>query len=196
MKTTITTLLIFSITTLNAQFAFKKYNKVVDQKKTGMSILIEDDTATFKDFNITAHRGGYSIDGDVLTLYYDTVNSQYCGEQNRYAEYVIEKNESELRIKHSNIDNQCPQLDSIVIGAWVAFGVQVSVSNISNNSGVSVYPNPATNTLHVEGKKSKLAFINIYSGESKVIKPGNNKDVSDLPRGVYYLESYGLVVLE
>lgn len=196
MKTITTLAILIASTTVNAQLAFDGYNKLKDGAKSGYRLLVSDTTITLKDQNIERHKGNYKIEGDKLTLFFDTVNPQYCNAANRFAEYVITRNESELHITSSNLDNQCEQLDSLVMGVWVAQGVQVSVTTVSNNSEVNVYPNPATTQITLEGKKSKITFTSIATGQVTELETNETHDISEWPRGFYHVECFGLIVLE
>jgi len=71
----------------------------------------------------------------------------------------------------------------------------VGVSEVNDDAEVSVYPNPATNTITIESTKSKVQSIKIYDvlgEEVNSLKPkGNSKiemDISTWKAGVYYVQ--------
>jgi hypothetical protein len=67
----------------------------------------------------------------------------------------------------------------------------LGVTDLNLDSTLSVYPNPATDTIHISAKValSSLALYNVYG--KLILKKENNTnslDVSRLNSGVYFLE--------
>lgn len=69
------------------------------------------------------------------------------------------------------------------------------ISNISSNlDDVALYPNPASNILHLTNQKEifNYSIINLLGGIEQTgrLIPGNNINVSNLSKGVYFLNLY------
>ncbi|MEI6489222.1 MAG: T9SS type A sorting domain-containing protein [Bacteroidota bacterium] len=71
----------------------------------------------------------------------------------------------------------------------------IGIDEILEQNNVSVYPNPASNTITIESTKCKVQSIKIYNvlGEqvNSLKLTGNSKieiDVSNLTQGVYFVE--------
>ncbi len=64
------------------------------------------------------------------------------------------------------------------------------VNEIISNDFIKVYPNPATNTIIVEGKTPiqnfQIKILNIM-GETVLLTKNKEIDISGLPNGVYFL---------
>lgn len=72
---------------------------------------------------------------------------------------------------------------------------RLSVSDIDGSkSRINIYPNPATNTLHIEGVEANTTVV-IYNVQGQVVSStqlsDDKIDVSALPAGVYYLHLKG-----
>lgn len=66
----------------------------------------------------------------------------------------------------------------------------VSINNLEHPS-FSVYPNPATSTITIEGAESNDATIYDMNGRAVMQTKGNTADVSTLATGMYYLRLQG-----
>ncbi len=62
------------------------------------------------------------------------------------------------------------------------------------NSKTTIYPNPVSNTLNISSENSVLDSVTIYSLTGKKVfeesKGINSIDVSNLSKGMYYMEIY------
>ena len=70
-------------------------------------------------------------------------------------------------------------------GIKVDLELPTNISNISNNNPVFIYPNPAKNTLKIEGEFSKLE---IYDSIGKLVlnsKSSKSINISSLKSGFY-----------
>jgi N-acetylneuraminic acid mutarotase len=71
----------------------------------------------------------------------------------------------------------------------------VTVGNNINDKAVvwNVYPNPAQDIVHLEGKITSIDKVVIYDSYGRIVKslpgvPGNTIDVKELPSGVYTVQ--------
>ena len=63
--------------------------------------------------------------------------------------------------------------------------------NYSTDSGLKVYPNPAKESLTIEGDFNKVVFTTVSGQQVKMIDSNiNTMDISDLLSGIYLLEIY------
>ena len=89
------------------------------------------------------------------------------------------------------IDSNFSQASMIVDYVKVYQASPLSVIDLSLDSALSVYPNPATDTVHISAKValSSLALYDVYG--KLILKKENNSnklDVSRLNSGIYFLE--------
>ncbi len=69
----------------------------------------------------------------------------------------------------------------------------LGISTLSKEDGISVYPNPVSNTLFIESKNNNFNQVTIMNTLGQVIKQQalkagkNNIETSDLGAGIYYL---------
>jgi len=89
------------------------------------------------------------------------------------------------------IDTNFTQASMIVDYVKVYQAAPLGVTDLNLDSTLSVYPNPATDTIHISAKValSSLALYNVYG--KLILKKENNTnslDVSRLNSGVYFLE--------
>lgn len=92
--------------------------------------------------------------------------------------------------------NYTPAANGNIFGAIILDNISVTQSNLSTqdnefqNNNVNIYPNPASDYLHVKSKK-KITEAKIYTASGKIIlshgKVDQKIDVSKLIKGVYIL---------
>ena len=91
------------------------------------------------------------------------------------------------------IDPNFIQTSMIVDYVRVYQEASLSVNDLNLDSSLSVYPNPASGTIHITAKValSRLALYDVY-GKLILKKENNTKslDVSRLNSGIYFLEVY------
>ena len=92
-----------------------------------------------------------------------------------------------------SIDTNFTQASMIVDYVKVYQAAPLSVTDLNLDSTLSVYPNPATDTVHITAKVA-LSSLSLYDVYGKLIlKKENdtkNLDVSRLDSGVYFLEIF------
>lgn len=82
--------------------------------------------------------------------------------------------------------NNCESADTVKVSIFpLGF-------SIANHSQISIYPNPASNILFVDGKESQLERFTVTNEIGQVVLTGNlitdkTIDISPLPSGVYFL---------
>lgn len=62
-----------------------------------------------------------------------------------------------------------------------------SVDRLEANNGIRIYPNPATDYIHITGEVNSATLSNI-NGQICITTSENNMAVSELPAGVYFLK--------
>ncbi len=74
-------------------------------------------------------------------------------------------------------------------GIWTADLIKNPVASVSEKikNSIHVYPNPAKDYIHINGK---IDYANLYSirGEKVVSSPHNKISIAKLPGGIYFLE--------
>ncbi|MCD6062897.1 MAG: hypothetical protein K0R82_808 [Flavipsychrobacter sp.] len=78
-------------------------------------------------------------------------------------------------------------VDSAVNPIWIW---PTSVNDVSNESGIRIYPNPATDKLYITAQQPLAAAIKLYDGLGKLVmeqplQQTQGLDISWLPAGVY-----------
>lgn len=74
------------------------------------------------------------------------------------------------------------------IDSFLICDLSTKLSELQSRENIRVYPNPATQTLTIEGSSAKL--FQVYGIDGKLMKSGRvsqNIDVSELPEGLYFL---------
>ena len=89
------------------------------------------------------------------------------------------------------IDSNFTQASMIVDYVKVYQAAPLSITDLNLDSTLSVYPNPATDTIHITAKVAlnSLALYDVYG--KLILKKENNTnslDVSRLNSGIYFLE--------
>ena len=68
----------------------------------------------------------------------------------------------------------------------------VGIGNMTANNAISVYPNPAVESLYIDGVTENSEYV-IYDISGKAIDEGtlliNKVDVSSLKTGMYFIET-------
>lgn len=79
-------------------------------------------------------------------------------------------------------------------GTLIPLAISTSVNDIQEEGAFVVWPNPATDKIHVTATEPILyANISDITGKQVAgyIQPGNNLDISKIPSGVYFLKLTG-----
>jgi hypothetical protein len=80
--------------------------------------------------------------------------------------------------------------NSVVIGSTVCGGVVTSAAEISRQSPFTFYPNPAANSVFIQGPIQDIKFVEVYNIlgiKVKSLTAVSSVDISDLSSGSYFL---------
>ncbi len=136
-----------------------------------------------------------------MTVWWNT-NMEVNGfdRSNAYISHYINGGWDVNAIGAANTSGSMHSLSRVNITSFSPFAVYdnntaLAVSNVTENSEVSVYPNPATNNIYVDyTNTNKPVQAAIYSVSGKLVKVamlGNTHsaiDVQDLSNGMYYIQ--------
>ncbi|MCQ2209013.1 MAG: T9SS type A sorting domain-containing protein [Paludibacteraceae bacterium] len=103
----------------------------------------------------------------------------------------IEFKESKVYLVYNDKSLEKKELGSLESIGKIAFG-EVDLSDVKDvNSSVKIiaYPNPTSETLHVEGVEEGQQ-ISVFSSEGKLVFVTTSTDIefSNQPQGIYYLQ--------
>jgi len=91
------------------------------------------------------------------------------------------------------IDNNNTEIGTNPQSSSIKIIESTAVNHIGNNTAIKVYPNPASNILIVEHSKGRMESIELMDSRGRLIRRSiapqqiHKIDVSDLPKGVYWL---------
>ena len=66
----------------------------------------------------------------------------------------------------------------------------VGVATVANPGSISIYPNPATNTLYISSQEEPSSVIYATDGRQVAAQTGRTLDIANLPNGMYVIMVY------
>jgi photosystem II stability/assembly factor-like uncharacterized protein len=118
-------------------------------------------------------------------LYTSTTGGGWWEKENRIPNVAIDQ----VRLRHSD---RKLYIFTHGRGAWTADLAQsptASVEPTAKTSNLSIYPNPAQNTVHINTTEVSAYRVYDRSGRTVIEGKGNTVDVRELRNGVYFLEA-------
>ena len=72
---------------------------------------------------------------------------------------------------------------------WSMYGFPTAVQQLAKEEGVNIYPNPATNALHIYKGSHNIKSVKIFSitGQSLIQTAQTDIDITGLPAGTYFV---------
>lgn len=176
-------------------------NGVLDNSETGISINISGIGAGIG-YNTVDEVFNGSIDdvriwNTVRTDLEISSNMNTCltgSETNLYAFYNFDEGSGTTvnDLTSNSFDGTLVNMDPLT--DWIAYDScnTLSIDNPNNNLQISLYPNPATDIISVQGLKNKTDYV-VYNAIGTKVLEGNinindNIDVQKLASGIYLLK--------
>jgi hypothetical protein len=78
---------------------------------------------------------------------------------------------------------------------YLSSPLQTSVSTVSNEPFIGLYPNPAVNTVFLQSTVSEVPVYVIYGNVVCVLKNNQSNSISDIPSGIYLVGNKRLIKL-
>ena len=110
------------------------------------------------------YRNGVAIPGATSSIYFETMPGGYT-----------------VSVTDAN---GC----SLTSGGYTV--TNVGVATVANPGSISIYPNPATNTLYISSQEEPSSVIYATDGRQVAAQTGRTLDIANLPNGMYVIMVY------
>ena len=76
---------------------------------------------------------------------------------------------------------------------WFQFDLLADVDELTNDTGISVFPNPASESIFIKNENSidiEVIELHDLTGKllSRIVQPGNEINISSYQKGAYFLK--------